>query len=1031
MARRMLLVILAFFPIGLYAETVKLPVTADAGVSSERGHKAENSGASVTVPIRQNQNWSGFETKACLMGFDTQPIRGWTVSQAWLNIFLARGDLYGIGLCTVLAGWDEGAGLNGQTGRGGASWSWAREPEKGEKPGPDNYWAWPESGIYSVSWAHPDARYHHAGPGSIQKTELEEGRIVHLRFPVDPALVEALATGLASGLILTDDKGQVAEGLSLKGKGTPYRYDRSQDIYMYTRDIQEPSLRPFLEVEGSPVDQTPPGAPGSLVQVAVEPFDPSVTVTFSTPADDGTSGGPVLGYEVRYSAKRIVESAWESLERIPLWAVPKPLVPDASQRMRVFTLPSGRYFLAVRAVDEAGNLGPISQTEITIPQVPRVSLPEVAARAKKGDLGKAVFDNLLELWACPDLCKVDPVSGGILLDGENYEPAGDYKLENQVWSSSRRTVNLEAARGEVLAFQVILGRVSEKTLSQVRVSVSDLVGEAGRLRSWKDASVYRIWYLDVAPRKQELTGPWELIVDKGHRAAWHGDACLPLSTPYETSFTLPTKDNMGDDQHWQSVWIDLSVPGSAKPGLYRGEVTVNARELKRPAAVKVELQVLPLRIPDEISWPAELNGYSSGPANFTGTGNAGIERYIKAERRLHQLAHSHRTTLNVLPYGQAGNVPPGGWAPSLAGSGKDTRIDSWQQWEQRFGPYLTGQAFTSSMGYRGPREGVPITHIYLPIHENWPIPLQEHYADFKDIKKRLEFVEWAKTSRPLDEAFSQDYKDGFSSVVRQMFEHFKQKGYTRTAFQVYCNNKYYYKTDFFGPRGRGGSSFWLLDEPVDYDDYEANRFFLQLVKDGYDQAGAPQVKIDYRTDVSQPEMSRGLWDGLCNMWNSSGLMDFAATAMFRMTRLPQEKYWRYGGETRISGKLINYQQNFLAVWSIGAAGVLPCWNVFGGGDWFRPNNLSIIYTGKNYARTGKSFERAFAGVRLKAIRRAQQDVEYLNLLAAKKGWSREKVLRAVAPWADDAGAAHLTFSNLTAERLFELRRAVAAALQAP
>ena len=126
--------------------------------------------------------------------------------------------------------------------------------------------------------------------------------------------------------------------------------------------------------------------------------------------------------------------------------------------------------------------------------------------------------------------------------------------------------------------------------------------------------------------------------------------------------------------------------------------------------------------------------------------------------------------------------------------------------------------------------------------------------------------------------------------------------------------------------------------------------------------------------------------------------------------------------------MINYQQNFFTVWAIGSSGVLPCWNVFGGGDWFRPNNLSIIYTGRDYARTGKSYEGAFAGVRLKAIRRAQQDVEYLNLLAAKKGWSREKVRRALAAFADDHSAYVLRFDKLSADRLFELRRTVAAAL---
>ncbi|HUU28669.1 MAG TPA: fibronectin type III domain-containing protein [archaeon] len=1027
-----LLALLIGFPLAGQAESLKLPVVADCGISNERGHLNENSGASVSVPIRQNQNWSGFEAKACLMRFDTGPLTGMSVSRAWLNIFLARGDLYAVGLCTVLADWDEGRGVNGQTGRGGASWRWAREPRAGQKPGPENYWSWEESGIYSVSWAHPDARYHHAGPGTIEKRPLDDGRIIHLRIPVDPKLVESLGAGLAGGLLLTDDKGQVAEAKSLKGTGRPYRYDRSQDIYLYTREIQEPSLQPFLEVEGEKVDQSPPGGVGQLKVAGVDPFDPSVTVSFTAPADDGESGGPVLGYDVRYSRGSIGQAGWESLERLPLWAVVKPESPGTVQSLRVFTLAPGTYFLALRAVDESGNLGPVSEIEITVPEVPSVTLPVSPAGKGKGAApGGVVFDNSLEVWACPDLCKVDPVTGGILLDSENYEPAGDYKLANQVWSSAGRAVSLQAARGEVVAFQLVLGRVGDKKLSEVRVSTGNLSGDPGRIESEGNVSCFRVWYLDVVPREKELTGPWELIVDKGHKPAWHGDACLPLGPPFETAFDLPSGDNMGDDQRWQSVWVDICVPPAANPGLYQGELTVTSKELVSLAVVSVKLEVLPLVMPDEVTWPVELNAYHTGIAGFSGVSQGSdTERYLEIERRIYQLIHPHRATLNILPYGQAGDVPRGN-APVLKGSGRETAVDSWEEWDSRYGPYLSGEAFTPSMDYQGPRAGVPVTHIYLPFNEDWPMPIEKHYADYKkSVVSREDFAEWAKTSRPLEEAFDQDYQDGFVSVVRQFFEHFKTKGYTRTSFQVYFNNKYYYKTEFFGMRGGvKGSSFWLLDEPVDYDDYAANRFFLSLVKKGYEQAGAGNLKLDLRTDVSQPEMSRGLWDGICNLWNSSGLMDFKTTAAYRMHRLPGENYWRYGGETRISGRLMNYQQNFFTVWAVGASGALGTWNVLGGGgDWFRPDDLSIIYQGKSYARTSEDYDGAFAGVRLKAIRRAQQDVEYLNLLAAKKGWSRNKVRRAMAAFADNPEESGLTFDGLTADRLFELRRAVAKAL---
>lgn len=1024
--KSLLFTLLLVAPCSLAAETVKLPVTMDTGISTERGHYSDNSGASVSVPIRQNQNWSGFETKAWLGDFDAQAIRGWTVERAWLNVFLVKGDLYGIGLSTVLAPWQEGRGVNGQTGRGGASWNWAAEPSDTDKPGPDNLWSWPGSGVYSVSWFHPDARYWNVKPGMIERSPSDNGRAVRLRFPVDPRLIESLAAGFSHGLILTDDKGQVNEGYALKGEAVPYVTDNSHDVYMYTRDIQDPALRPYLEVEGGQRDKTAPGAVEGLAVVETEPFDPSVTVAFKAAGDDGAGGGKALGYDVRCSSARIDESAWDSASRLPLWMVPKPEEPGSAQRMRLFQLPAGKYFVALRAVDEAGNRGPVSQIELNMPELPAVSLPSVPAETADSKGAAVNFDGKLELWACPDLAKVDPVSGGILLDEENYSSDNSFRAENPVWSGAKRTISLEAARGEVAAFQLILGRLGETKLSDVRVTVSNLSGDTGEIRAQGNISLFRVWYLDVTPRPQEWVGPWELIEDKGHKPAWHGDACLPLEAPFESSFGLPSADNMGGSQRWQSVWTDLYVPPATKPGTYLGKITVTAAELSSPAIVILTLKVLPFNLPEQVTWPIDLNAYAYGLTRISGVDiQAETERFLNVERSFYQVGHAHRSTLNVLPYQQDGSVQMLA-APELTGGGAGVKVSDWSAWERRYGPYLNGKAFTKAMGYSGPGAGQPLSHIYLPFHENWPMPVKEHYGDYAELKTRLDFANWASTSRSPAEAFDSQYCEGFSSVVRQFFEYFDKKGYKGTAFQVYFNNKYYFKVPFFRMPNEGrGSSFWLLDEPVDHDDYEANRFYMELVRKGYEASGKKNIALHYRTDVSQPELTRGLWDGLCNLWNNSGLLGCASTAMFRMRRLPGENHWRYGGSPSISGKLIDFQQNFLTLWVIGANGALPYWNVLGGGDWFTPDDLSVYYSGRNYARSGKTFDGALPGLRLKAIRRAQQDIEYLNLLAAKTGWNYLKLRRALAPYADDPSAWPLSFFNLDSKKLLELRRAVA------
>ena len=1025
-----LILLLAGLPAYTSAATVRLPVTADAGISSERGCFEQNGGASVSVPIRQNQNWYGFETKACLLRFDTDSLRGMSVKKAWLNIYLAAGDLYGIGLCSVLADWEEGEGINGETGMGGASWLWAREPQAGKQHGPENYWSWPGSRVYSVSWAHPDLRYSHAGPAEIQREQAAPD-VLHLRFPVAPELVSALAAGLVTSLVLTDDKGQVAEGQSIKGQGTPYVYDRSKDIYMYTREVQEPSYRPFLEVEAVAEDHTPPGPAGPLTVTSTDPYESAVTVSFKAPAEDGVSGGAVLGYEARYAESVLDGNRWEKYERLPRWLVPRPGAPGGKDSLRVSSLAPGKYHLGLRALDEAGNLGPLSQCEITVPGAEQVMLERPRPAEEIAGSAEAVYENLLQLWACSDLTKVDPLTGGILRDTNVYVDNPKMKIEDPVWKAARRTVYLEALRGEVVAFQLILERLGDTSLSDIRIVPDDFIGNGGVLKVAGNLSCYRVWYMKAVPGRADLIGPGDMVDNAGQRTAWHGDACLPLNIPFESTFNLPALDNLGGEQRCQSVWVDLYVPPNTRPGRYQGKVTVTARELKRPAVLILELEVLPPVLPDRVSWVVDLNAYEYGiQALFGFKSEVPPARLRLIEKRFYQMAHQHRATLNILPYSQSGQVHQG-CAPEIKMSPAGPQVSSWKEWDGRYAQYLNGRAFTAEEGYRGPGAGVPVEQMYLPIHENWPMPLKGHYADWAELKNREEYGEWAKKSRPLEQAMDKQYQAGIASITRQLFEHFRKSGFTGTNFQVYFNNKYYFKCHFFGMPNEGeGTSFWLLDEPVDYDDYAANRFFLSLVRQGYLQAKPGAVKLHLRTDVSQPELTRGLWDnGVCNLWNSSGLFDFGTTARFRMQRNPEEKYWHYGAGPAVWGRLAELQSSFFTYWSIGTVGDLPYWDSLRGEGWIKPSDLAVFYPGAQYAGSGKDYDGPIAGVRLKAIRRAQQDIEYLDLLAAKPGWNKARVRQALAAWADDPQAPVLTFKKLTVGDLFDLRKAISGALR--
>ena len=76
-----------------------------------------------------------------------------------------------------------------------------------------------------------------------------------------------------------------------------------------------------------------------------------------------------------------------------------------------------------------------------------------------------------------------------------------------------------------------------------------------------------------------------------------------------------------------------------------------------------------------------------------------------------------------------------------------------------------------------------------------------------------------------------------STAARQIAAHFQAKGWTDTFFQGFLNNKNNFKA-----RGWSrGSSPWLLDEPANFQDYWALRYFAQAFHEGINQAAGRQA----------------------------------------------------------------------------------------------------------------------------------------------------------------------------------------------
>jgi hypothetical protein len=400
------------------------------------------------------------------------------------------------------------------------------------------------------------------------------------------------------------------------------------------------------------------------------------------------------------------------------------------------------------------------------------------------------------------------------------------------------------------------------------------------------------------------------------------DPIVPLSG----ALSVPAEDQSIAGQKNASLHVEIYVPHDVKAGDYRGRLTLTAGE--ETLAFDVSLRVWNFTLPDYLSFLPEMNCYGL-PAN---------------ERDYYRLAHRHRTVLNRVPYSQNGTVADG-CAPGWNGEKLD-----WSAWDRRFGPYFDGSAFTDL-----PRRGVPLDFFYLPLHENWPTPMTGNYNGSY----------WA------DEAFPAGYRRNFVEVSRQTAEHFQAKKWHDTLFHVFLNNK----VDFKRNGWSRGSSPWLLDEPANWQDYLALRYFGTAFHEGRKRA-AGQAKLVFRCDISRPEWQRDAFDGLLDYNVVGGAMRKYHRHVFDRKAANGEIVLEYGGSNAIEDSNMQAIGWSLDAWSLGTDGVLP-WQTIGNGDsWRRADPLALFYPGRSVGE-----REPIPSIRLKAYRRGQQDVEYLTLLA--------------------------------------------------
>jgi hypothetical protein len=405
--------------------------------------------------------------------------------------------------------------------------------------------------------------------------------------------------------------------------------------------------------------------------------------------------------------------------------------------------------------------------------------------------------------------------------------------------------------------------------------------------------------------------------------------------PVDGAVSAPSPDAgvpAGEAGH-HGLIAEIHVPHGTPPGRHSGRLRIETRRGK-VLALSMDLRVWDFALPDRLSFVPEMNAYG------TVSPYRGYAHY--------RLAHRHRTCLNRLPAGWNGR-------PAFAPKWNGKKFE-WAEWDRNLRPLLDGTAFSDL-----PRSGQPVDALYLPFSENWPVPLYPHYRPSY----------WAESA--LDDAYRAELGRAFAAFAR----HCDERGWHRTRFQFYLNNKVYYRE-----RYAESSAPWIFDEPVNTQDFWALRWYGRRFRRAVDpvRGGA---RMRFRADISHFQFGRNILWGFLDETYVGG-NDPQKTRMWRAMnrRWPGAALYEYGTANPIAASNAQPALWCLSAWAAGADGVLP-WQTIGSEEsWKTADQTALFYPGP---------EGPLASIRLKAFRRGQQDVEYLVALAQALGRDRSEI----------------------------------------
>ncbi len=437
---------------------------------------------------------------------------------------------------------------------------------------------------------------------------------------------------------------------------------------------------------------------------------------------------------------------------------------------------------------------------------------------------------------------------------------------------------------------------------------------------------------------------------------------------------------------WTPLAVDVYVAFDE-----RRERLEGALVLSDGRRLPVEIAVRPFALPRRARFLCEMNGY-------------GLPDRVSEYEALQRVAYDHRVHVNLLHYSHRTAAADARRSTMDMRMADGRRMDErryngvepgatttyWADFAAAFGPHLSGALHAG--GHRGP---VAAPGFYLTFHESWPLPMRPYWNGRLDAYQAFaDHPEYART---------------WVALLADFFGLARRAGWTDAGFQVYLNNKGSPDDPTKGP--------WTLDEPAGYFDYRALAYYGDLVRRAR-PPGSP-VTVRYRIDISRPQFDRG------QLWGKADLWVVSTSAFERYPRVVADRMefdgldaWIYGSTSKVE-----HTNRLTWAWVLGgyrggASGVVPWQTIDKDGSALATADTLGLFIFE--PREGGP-ARLHHSLRLKVFRRAQQDIEYLELARERCGWTRGQLGAFIDRCLGDAPA--------SPEAARRLREAAAAAIQ--